>query len=186
MLLSHDQSKAVTAYFGGKLYLSCHLAYEDETNAEKAMTNNCLVEVNTITHKCSVVRGLNINGMITLGDLTIDKLVVSQEGSSYLWQLTKDGKLDTTNLKKYWKSGKIIVGNYDKDKILKKIYVTSAGDLTITLLANLSSQTFSFSGTKKTNRQVVNMVGREFEMEITSTDKDFEFEKIELLFSEEE
>ena len=30
------------------------------------------------------------------------------------------------------------------------------------------------------------MVGREFEMEITSTDKDFAFEKIELLFKEEE
>jgi len=186
MLSSHDQSKAVTAYFGGKLYIACHLPYSDETNAEKAMVNNCLVEVNIITHKCSVIRGVNINSMITIGDLTLDKLVISQENSPYLWQLTKDGKLDGTSLKKYWRSGKIIVGNYDKDKILKKIYVTSSGEVDVTFFAEGESKSFSFEGNTKTNRRVVNMVGREFEMEISSTDKDFEFEKIELLFAEEE
>lgn len=185
MLTMNEQKDSCMCYFGGKIYLSCHLKYNDESPSESALKNNCLVVINTSNHKCNITRGVDVSSMLALSDLSIKKLVLCIRNSGYLWQITEDGKLSGSSMTKFWKSGKIVLDNFDQDKILKKMYITSSGNLTLTISSERMSKSISFSGSKSTTRKVVNVVGREFEMEISSSDENFCLEKIEFLFDVE-
>ena len=186
MLASSSQESACSAYFGGKLYLACHLSYSDQTQIESSMANNCLIELNPIDNKIKIVRGFDTKSMLAISDLTLDKLIICLNGSDYLWELTTDGKLSGSSLTKFWHSGKIVIDNFDKDKILKKIYVTSRGQMEINISSDKMSKKVDLNTSSlQTSRSVINSVGREFEIAIKSTDQDLSVEKMELLFEAE-
>lgn len=186
MLCSVKQDSVCSAYYGGKLYLACHLPYSDQTQAEEAMANNCLVELNPENSKIRIVRGFDTKSMLAVSDYNVDKLILVLNGSGYLWELTTDGKLSGSSLTKVWRSGKMVVDNFDKDKILKKVYLTGSGEMEVTLTSDKTSKKVSLDTTLSTTRRVVNIVGREFEVLIKSSDEDFSVEKMELLFEAEE
>ena len=185
LLSTSKQDYANACFYNGVYYLACKIAFDDMTTSESNMKNNVLVAFDVASGKSSITRGVDVTDMTAVKDELIDRMVTCIRNSDYVWHLTHDGKYDGSALPKYWKSGRINLGNYDKDKILKKIYISCQSSCTFRVTTDKMSRSVSLTNKTGFQRLVLNVVGREFVFEIESSDNDLSVGDIELYFAVE-
>jgi len=188
MIRDSFQNGANTCFYNKKLYIACNLNYDDGESVgceNGEFTNNCLVEFSPETKEYSITRGVDIAHMLPIKDLFVDKLVVLQKGSNYLWQVDNSGG-DLLSLKKNFSSGKITLGDVYKEKILKEISINCDCDCKIIVKSERASKTFSIVKSGKPSRLVCNMAGKEFSFEIESSEKSIEINDFKATFNEED
>ncbi|NCB48254.1 MAG: hypothetical protein EOM55_01295 [Clostridia bacterium] len=188
MLNGNSQEFANTCFYDGKLYISCKLNFDDNTTVgceSGSFKNNCLMEFDPKTKKYNITRGVDICCMIGLTDLFVNKLIVLQNSSSFLWQLDKTGILHNTVLPKKWESGKITLSSYSTNKILKEIRLKCSCSCNIKIECENRIKTFSLVKSEKITRLVCLLSGKEFKLTISSNDNELSISNLEMIFIEE-
>lgn len=188
MLEENSQEKSNSCFFNGKLYLACKLNFNDDNAIgceSGTYENNCLVEFDPKSEDYNITRGVDICSMLPINDLFVNKLVILQNGSSFLWQLNDQGVLHETVLTKKWESGKITLSSFSTNKILKEVRLKCLCNCTIKIESDLRSKGFSLKSSEKITRLVCAFSGKEFSMAITSQDGTLCLSNLEMIFNEE-
>lgn len=188
MLFDFKQDNANTCFYNGKLFVSCKLNFGDGTTVgceSGTYKNNCLVEFDPVSKEYNITRGVDVSCMLAVTDLFVNKLIVLQNGSSFLWQLNSTGVLHQTVLGKKWESGKITLGSFSTNKILKEIRLKCSCSCNIKIDCDLRSKSFSLVKSEKMKRLVCSLAGKEFKMSISSNDSELNLSNLEMIFSEE-
>lgn len=188
MLGENTQDNAKTCFYNGKLFVSCKLDFDDNVHIgceSGQYKNNCLVEFDPESDDYNITRGVDICCMLPLNDLYLNKLVVLQNGSSFLWQLNNTGHLHETVLEKRWESGKITLSSSSTNKILKEICLKCSCSCNIKIESDLRSKNFSLVKSGKMTRLVCALSGKEFSMTISSCVSEISLSNLEMIFSEE-
>lgn len=189
MLGECSQKAANTCFHNGKLFVACKLNFAD-TEAigceEGTYENNCLVEFDPKNLTYSITRGVDVCSMVSIRDLFVDKLVVLQNGSSFVWQLNDTGELHQTVPQGRWESGKIVLEKPHSTKILKQICLKCLCTCRLTVTSDRGERVFDLSAKERSTRLVCNLVGKEFYLALSSTDGEMNIKEMEMIFSEKE
>ncbi len=188
MLSDFSQDNANTCFYNGKLFVACKLDFDDDTTIgceSGTYKNNCLVEFDTERKEYNITRGVDICCMLAVNDLFVNKMVVLQNGSSFLWQLDSTGVLHETVLPKKWESGKITLSSFSTNKILKEVRLKCSCSCNIKIESDLRSKSFSLVKSEKMSRLVGSLAGKEFSISISSLDNELNLSNLEMIFSEE-
>jgi len=188
MLEENAQNNANTCFYNGKLFVACKLDFDDDDTIgceSGEYKNNCLVEFNPESKEYNITRGVDICSMLPLNDLFVNKLIVLQNGSSFLWQLNTTGVLHETVLEKKWESGKITLSSFSTNKILREVRLKCSCSCEIKIESEKRSKSFSLVESENITRLVCSLSGKEFLMSITSSDSNLCLSNLEMIFSEE-
>lgn len=162
----------------GKVYVALKIDFDDgevvgcEVNS---YTNNSLISYDLDSKETEVIRGVDVKSMLSINHLFLNKLVVAISGSSYLYELSKDGKVDSVSLTKFWQADKLDFDYVDKRKTIKEIYLTLKGSAVLSVLSESMGREIEVSGNGSPVRVFVNVAGREFSLKLSSTDENFSF-----------
>lgn len=183
------QTAANTCFYNGRLFVACKLNFADEEAIgceEGEHKNNCLVEFDPKTSSCSVTRGVDVCCMVAVRDLFVDKLIVLQNSSSYVWQLNDTGKVHQTVLKGKWESDKIDLGNPHCTKILKEINLKCLCSCQIIVTSSRGKKVFNLYAKEKSSKLVCNLAGEEFYLSVSSQEEEVDIREVEMIFSEKD
>ena len=183
LITKNSQSLANACYHDGCYLLACKMSFPETLSGEASLQNNALVEYNVSNKTANITRGVDITCMTSVKDLLINKVITCVRNSDYVWQVTGDGKINASqSLPKLWKSSKINLGNFDKDKILKKVYLTCPCSATFSVSTDKMTKSISLTNKSGFQRLLLNVTGREFVFSISSSDPTFNIGNIELFF----
>ncbi len=186
LITSTNQSSANACFHDGSYYLACKVDFGDTLEGEQNMQNNALIEFNVTTKSANITRGVDIISMTSVKDVLINRIITTIRGSDYVWYITSDGKINSTSvMPKKWRSGRIHLGNFDKDKILKKVYLTCPCTATLKVTTDKMEKSETLTDKTGFQRILFNVTGREFVFEVTSSDSDFCIGNVELYFAVE-
>lgn len=192
MFSSINQKNINTCFFENKLYIACNLNFGDDkkigTENGSTITNNALIEFDTDTDEYNITRGVDISCMVAIKDLNLSKLIICMNGDygTQMWQLSNDGKLETTILDKKWQSGKVHFNLFDKEKILKEINLIATKDCHIIVTSENGMRDVLVKGQEEMQRVRINLKGKNFNFSFESNFEDIFISSPQFLFNVEE
>ena len=159
-----DNSNASSAFHNGKYYLACKLNFKDGKNVgceSLSYVNNALIEYDLKTGDINIMRGVDINKMISLDEGEISRLVACFNGehSNKIGELTYDGKIFGTNLESEWVSPNSNLGYPNQQKHIKEVCLKSKYDSKIVIRTELEEKEYKVNGGEKTQRIRTNLRG---------------------------
>jgi hypothetical protein len=175
LLQDIDNENCCSAYHKGKYYLGCKLDYNDgeEIGCERyagGYINNTLIELDLKTGEINLTRGVDLKHLCSIEYGFLNKLVAAfnNEHKSKLGQLTNDGKIFGTVLKKVWTSPNTNLGYANKPKKIKSFSLISKNDCKIIVKTDRDSKEFNIKGKKSTSIVYPNITGEMFQFSIES------------------
>ena len=173
--IKNDNCSAV--FYNGKYYLALKLDFKDDEKIgcedySEGYTNNALIEIDIKTNEVEIYRGIDICSMLMIDDGNICKLLACFNGEhkQKIGQMTNDGCIFGTPLKKVWKSPKSNMGYPSKLKRIREMFVKSKYDCKIKLTSEKESKTYVVKASNKTERIKTNVSGEQIEVEFVSQD----------------
>ena len=159
-----ENENASACFHNGKYYLACKLNFPDSEviGCESgSFVNNALIEYDLKSGEINVLRGVDINKMISLEEGEVSKLVACFNGSyaNKMGELTHDGKIFGSNLKSVWTSPNSNLGYSGKQKCIKEIYLKSEHDCKINVKSDYEEKTYNVKGKSGTQRIKTNARG---------------------------
>lgn len=167
----NDNSRS--AYFNGCYYLACNLKFNDDKkigceNGE--YKNNALIEIDVKNGEYNLMRGIDIQNMTVIKDITEHTLLVCyKEGESVkLGQISHSGKIIDIPTEKLWVSPKTDFNIPLKFKVLKEIILTSESNAEVIVYCDDEVSSFKITGSKKPQAIKVLKKGKYFSLDFKS------------------
>lgn len=166
-----ENDNATAVFFENKFLLACKLNFGDDEkigceNYEQGYINNALIELDLSTNELSITRGVDIASMLVIDDTNISKVAVCFNGehSTKIGELTDDGLLFGTPLKKCWLSPKSNLGYPTKIKQIKECLIKSKTDCKIIINTEKESKEFFVNGSDISKRIKLNVSGEQIQV----------------------
>lgn len=166
-----ENDNATAVFFKNKFLLACKLNFGDDEkigceNYEQGYINNALIELDLATHELSITRGVDIASMLVIDDKNVAKVAVCFNGeySTKIGELTDDGLLFGTPLKKCWLSPKSNLGYPTKIKQIKECYIKTKTDCKILINTEKESKEFFVKGSNVSQRIKLNIAGEQIQV----------------------
>ncbi len=155
--------------FDGKYFLACKLKFDDETSSQK---NNALLIYDLNNKTIEVLRGFDIQSMMTIKTPSVKKLCATFRGENQnkIGQLCEDGTFFGAPLEKMWISPKSDLGYAKNLKKITQIVAKPQMQCEIEIFSDLDYAKLSITPSNKTIPIKVNVVGRVFQVKISSKD----------------
>lgn len=170
-----NQKYAWGEYFNGKYFLSCKIDFADnrQIGCEKNTTgyiNNVLLVYDISKKSFEIVRGIDINRLLTLNNPHKSKLVAcfNNEHKDKIGQLNEDGKIFGEQLEKYWRSTNSDFGYSGKVKRIRSFTIKTSGACKVTFESENMIKEISVKGKEGVQRINTNIIGKEFIVTIES------------------
>ena len=172
-----NQAKCYASIYDGKYYLACRGKVSSDgvgcENNTQGYTNNMLFVYDILTKQTDIVRGIDINMLLTFNNPFKSKLLACFNGSDLIGkvgQLSKDGKFFSSPIKKYWKSTCTDFGYPNASKRVSSFNIKSLYDCKVWIVSDRGSKEFEIGGSSDIQKIKANLRGNEFYFEITSED----------------
>ncbi|MFA6866662.1 MAG: hypothetical protein WCR54_04010 [Clostridia bacterium] len=177
--LIEDKNYIESCYFNHKYYLSCKIKTDDEVIGDETDTvikNNAILSIDLANNDIEIFRGCDIKGFVPVSINSINKLFVyfnSTDRKYQIGQIDQSGKLFDTPLAKKWESVVTDFELLDKDKVLRRIYIKTACD--VTLITHIDGDySYNIVGVNGASALVViNKRAEQIGLTITSDDENF-------------
>lgn len=181
LIFGNRQDEANACYFEGRLYLACKMSFEDE---EAPSTNNAIIQIDPISNKFNVIRGVDVACMFAIKDLKMTKMVMclNGENSGKLWELCEASQSEI-EFDRFWQSGKITFGNFDKHKTLKEVSLCSKADISLKVKTEKGEKTFKILGKDKIQRVRINLKAKMFEISFEGSGAEFLLKTAQFIFA---
>ena len=108
--------------------------------------------------------------MLPINIPAVHKIIIARRDKNILYELCSESKIDSVPTPKLWRSGQMTLGAIDDKKIIKEINIYTKYNCTINITSNDKSAKISVVGKDKMQRVPVNLVGKEFKLEIVSNE----------------
>ena len=176
------QNGAQTCFYNNLLYISCYLNFS--STEPQTIENNSVIVVDLNAEKFSVIYGTNVCSFYAFKDLNASKLIACLGGTNAgkLWELTSGTSSELT-LDKFWESSQFVVTNETEIKALKKIFIKTKSNLTLSISSDNKTKTFSVLGSNSNQVLKLNLRGKIFKVSFVSTAKQFEIDYFKLVFA---
>lgn len=157
------------AYLDNKYYLACKLNFGDGETVgceSGAYSNNALIELDLVSGNLNIVRGVDIVSMTAVSEGYISKLICCFGGDhkNRIGELSHDGAIFGTPLKKAWISPKSDFGYADKKKIIKKISLVTKANMKVKIKTENDTKTLIYGASDKPQTKRPNVVGKQIEI----------------------
>lgn len=166
-----ENDNATAVFFKNKFLLACKLNFGDDEkigceNYEQGYINNALIELDLSTNELSITRGVDIASMLVIDDTSVAKVAVCFNGehSTKIGELTDDGLLFGTPLKKCWLSPKSNLGYPTKIKQIKECFIKTKNDCKILINTEKQSKEFFVKGSRVSKRIKLNISGEQIQV----------------------
>lgn len=177
LLKGCDNRNCFGVCFKEKYYLACKTNFNDgkqvgcEKN-ESGFKNNTLIIYDINTEHVDIVRGVDINQMISFVNPYKSKLIAcfNYKNIGKIGEITTDGKIFEENEEASFMSGKIDFGLPGKNKKLKYFHIRSLYDCNIQIISEYANKNIKIKGSNKIQKIAVNIVGKQFQINITKTE----------------
>jgi hypothetical protein len=134
-----DTRYATACFFNHKYYLSVKIKTDDNKVGDEifvnyAMKNNGMIIYDVDMGEVSIFRGADIRGFMPISTQNINKLFVCFNNIPRFYSIgviTETGRLFGGELLKKWVSPVTNFETLSKDKVLKRLYISSNSDLTL-------------------------------------------------------
>ena len=170
-LEGQDNRWANAECFDGKYFLACRAKFDDEDVAtEENFKNNALFVYDIENKHLDIVRGVDIKQLLPLSNGLKSKLIACfyNQYKGQIGQLTKDGSLFSFPLIAKWKSGQLDFGKATERKTIKSFQINSTCRCEISFISDEGEKTCIVKGGGKLQNEIVNLSGKNFEIEISS------------------
>lgn len=173
--LIDDSRYATATFFKNTYYLATHIKNRgSETVGDEAeggiVKNNALLSIDFTSGDVSVVRGVDIGGLLPFVSGKSSELLVwfnnSRKGS--FGMLDDSGTLYGTPLPKLWAAPKSTFGQTDKYKALRRVYLTTAYPVTLNVSMDGVSESRGFEGAVVPQIQTYKSVGDTVSFELST------------------
>ncbi|HKL74388.1 MAG TPA: hypothetical protein VJ903_05830 [Clostridia bacterium] len=135
-----DNKSATACYFNRKYYFATKITTDenlvgDENYVGTYMENNAIIICDMDLGEVSIFRGADIKGFMPVSTINTNKLFVYFNNYArwgIVGVVTENGKMFEKTLLKKWVSPTTNFETLSKDKVLKRIYISSTSPLTLT------------------------------------------------------
>ena len=176
MLNAKNQSNAWGEFYNGKYFLACQIKFDDSQQIgcesfSGGYINNALLVYDMTDKSFQLLRGVDINRLLTLNNPYKTKLIASFNGEhkGKIGQLSEDGKIFGTALGKYWQSSETDFGDSGKLKKIMSFTIKSKYPCRVTLKSETMQKVFEIKGGDEVQRVPAGAVGKLFTVIIEST-----------------
>lgn len=174
--IANNDSSA--CYSKGKYILACRLNFGDEREVgcetyADGFKNNAIIILDLNSKKFSIMRGLDISSLLSLnaGSLSTILATFNGEHSKKIGIIDTSASIFDTELNCLWQSGKFDFGEFEKLKIIKKIFIKTKENCKITLKSDIEQKIFTINAGPSTQCINTKLKGKVFEVSISSNGK---------------
>lgn len=183
-----ENENASAVFHNGKYYLACRLNFPDDEKIgceEEEYKNNTLIEYDLKSGEINILRGVDINKMISLEEGNVSKLIACFNGkyANKMGQLTHDGRVFGTTLKGVWTSPNSNLGYPGQTKQIKEIFLKSKFDSKVVVKSNLEKKEYYVKGKDCTQRIKTNVKGEYIQISFVAENADAEISCPEVVLS---
>lgn len=170
-----NNENCCSAYHKGKYYIGCKLNYNDGEavgceNYSAGYVNNTLIELDLKSGEINLLRGVDLRWLCSIEYGYLNKLAAAfnNEHKSKLGELTDNGKIFGTVLKKIWTSPNTNLGYPNKPKKIKSFSLISEYDCKVIVKTDKKTKEFEIKGKESTSTIYPNITGEMFQFSIES------------------
>ena len=180
---------ASATFHNGKYYLACRLNFDDNVQigceVNDDYKNNALIEYDLKSGELNIMRGVDINKIISLDEGNVSKLVACFYGeySNKMGELTYDGKVFGNSVKSVWTSPNSNLGYPDKLKQIKEVFIQSKYDSKILIKTDVEQKEYDVKGSNCTQRIKTNVRGEYVQISFVSENGEAEISSPELVLT---
>ncbi len=169
-----DLTHASASVFEGKYYLACRLDFKDAATVgceEGEYINNAIIIYDIGSGEVEVMRGVDAAQLLALNNPYVSKLAISFNGEHIgkIGQLSSDGKIFGSSIRKYWSSKFSYFGMGRGMKRVESFSFNFEGKFTLKIESDIDAKEFTFEGTG-TKRVRVKLSGHKFKLSFASDD----------------
>lgn len=175
LLINVTNENCSSLYYNGKYYLALKLNFDDGEQIgcesyNEGYINNAIIEVDLKTLDVNISRGMDIRSMIVVDNGSFCKVVACFNGEfkDKLGEMTHDGEIFGTPLKKCWTSPKSNLGYPTKIKRIKEVLIKTKSDCKINVKTETKDKTFFVTGSNKSQRKKIDVFGEQIEISFIS------------------
>lgn len=178
MLKNEPNHHCQAVFFEEKYYLALRMNFEDEfvvgCEKDEGYINNVLIEYDIQNGDLNILRGVDVLNLLPLKEKTISKLIAifRGENSNKFGQLDYSGKNFDEDLESVWTSPKTDFGHPGKLKVVKEVFIKTAGDCKIILESEKEKKIYKVKGKDTYQRIKTNVLGQEIQISFVSKSAD--------------
>lgn len=175
ILSEFDQMNAKTCYFGGKLYISCKVNFNDGKEDDRCEKNNALIIYNVEEKSFSVIRNVDVKDMMAINELNMKKLVLCLNDSEHnckLWELCSSEQSELDFEKKY-SIKTLTLNDFSKKKILKSVSFICKYNCKMIVKTENEEKIFDILGSENLQTIRQNICAKKFEIVFKSSESNF-------------
>lgn len=185
-----DASRAAGCIFGNRYYLAAVMKKEgDEQVGDESpqglgiVVNNAIFAFDLYSEGIDIVRGADVIGFTGVTNSEMQKLFVrfGNNRGSHVGMINDSGKLFSLPLAKHWRSPKSNLGEIVDAKILRRLYLTSAYDVNLTVIADDEAYTRKMRGSVRATGTSFNAIGDGFALQIDAVGDKLSVTEIQML-----
>ena len=182
-----DNSNCSSCCMDGKYYLATKCNFDDDASIRcetSTFTNNALFEVDILTNKVDVLRGVDIKKIIAVDTPYYSKVIACFNGSNInrLGELTHSGKIFSLVNEKSWRSFVTDLGYKGKNKKIKEIILNTSYPCKVEIISDIETKTYSFDGSEKEQRKSVSVNGKNFQFVFKTDEENSHISKPMIVF----
>ena len=183
-----ENENASSVFHNGKYYLACKLNFPDDEKIgceTGEFINNALIEYDLKSGDINIMRGVDINKMISLEEGEVSKLVACFNGTyaNKMGELTHDGKVFGEVLKSVWLSHNSNLGYAGKQKRIKEVFIKSKYDCKIVVKSDIEEKEYEILGKDGTQRVRTNVRGEYIQLSFITENGNAEISCPEVVLS---
>lgn len=166
-----DNENCASAFFNGKYYLALKINFNDGEsvgceNYVDGYINNALLEFDSKTGEIEILRGVDIKSICAIEYGKTSKLVAAFNGEykNRLGQLTNNGKIFSSNLKKSWISAFTNLGYPNRVKKIKSMHLIAEKPCKVIFRTDKEKKEYDVKGASKTTTILPFLCGEMFQV----------------------
>ena len=177
-LLSPENLNCVGQCYEGKYFLACLMNFDGEKvgceNSQQGYKNNALLVYDDTTSHVDITRGVDIRKMLALNNPYKSKFIACfyNDNKAKLGQLCTKSKCFTQPLPSKWKSVTTDFGFQGKNKRVRSFLIKTLCPCSVKFESDKETKTFQVPASQKVQEIRANVCGKEFSVEITSTNQE--------------
>ncbi len=170
-----DNANCTCACLDGKYYLATYCDFDDGEKIgceNEQCVNNVLFEIDIHDFTFNMIRGVDIKKVLTIDTPFMNKLLACFNGQNKqrVGELDHSGSVFESKNKKSWSSFQTDFGFTGKVKKIKEIVLTTLYDLSVEIKSDIESTILKFSGSKTEQRMRLNVKGKVFQINFTTSE----------------